>query len=246
MQGDQSGQTGELALGGDANGHQDIENQQEMQNHQTHSETLKGHESRRTLRVSLFIENIPWRMHWKGNEVHEISMVELGFKDDSVDPVNVKGNSKIQDKSCFHQSESSSESYSDQSLLPDVAGCNVDVERDVINALYDGCNALVNSWKIAGETEKALGAELNELVGPNRANSKPNTEDELGCNTPLGAVDPVNIGCTDSWSEGVGLCPKTRRIEAHVELDGLSSFNEMDTGNEENLLVGGGGKEALA
>ncbi|KAK8661972.1 hypothetical protein V6N13_091560 [Hibiscus sabdariffa] len=65
-----------------------------------------------------------------GNEIHEISVLELGFKDNSVDPLNMNGNQKVQLKK-----DSSSESV--QSFQQKGGRDKDDVADATFNALED-------------------------------------------------------------------------------------------------------------
>ncbi|KAK8615001.1 hypothetical protein V6N13_068787 [Hibiscus sabdariffa] len=75
-----------------------------------------------------------------GSEIHEISVLELGFKDDTVDPLTQTTNAKASENPAPSESEDSSESLSEEEQMS-ISGKELskgDVERESLNEMGAG------------------------------------------------------------------------------------------------------------
>ncbi|KAL4362373.1 hypothetical protein GQ457_04G026450 [Hibiscus cannabinus] len=126
-----------------------------------------------------------------GNEIHEINVLELGFKDNSVDPLNMNEKQKVQLKKAtsknYVSSDSSSESV--QSFRPK-GGRDKD---DVVEATF---NALEDENEIGAGDEGFLGNMNSQKGKLTRRNSNSNIVKEKG-----DGVGPFGLNLKGSKSQ---------------------------------------------
>ncbi|KAK8548470.1 hypothetical protein V6N12_061384 [Hibiscus sabdariffa] len=249
--------------------------QQSAGGSQGRPEGSSGHKRDRGLGVTLFIENIPRRMHWKAlwhmfarhgergewaSATKEQSAVEkqkpageLGFKDDTVDPLSRSTSVKAPVQSALSHSEESSESFSEeeQKGISEKELRKGDVEGESFNKMgagkvVEGCskqyfenlNSHQGKWEGAGgessgKSPKFNGENDNRTGITHQTTSVKGLSQKVGQECPLGKDRDGEKEVGLSTKEGVEALVdwenETFQMEAQGDVDTLSSFSERDS-----------------